>query len=738
MSSRLATVEQTTLRSRAFPWALASYLVIGLAATLPRVLDLGRFLSGDEASFWIHRSDVFLQAIRTGDFAATAITDHPGVTTMWLGSAGLLLHDALNSWGLLTDQSFPMFLAILRLPTALTHVAGVLVGYALLRRMFRPATAALAAMLWALDPFVIAFSRVLHVDALPATFITVSLLAACLYWHHEPRRRWLAVSAVAAGLAMLSKSPSFALLPGVGAIALLSALRSDDGSRTNGQRPTTNDQRPTTNDQRPTTKPHVSRIEAGPSLAQAPSPKPQAPSPKGSSSLLIRLWSLAGRLAAWGAICALTIFALWPALWVGPLQAFEQVRQGIEVEGASPHMLGNFFLGQQDDAPGLLFYPVALALRLTPWTLLGLLALPLIWWRARRLERRDLAMLACFTLIFLAAMSLFPKKFNRYLIPTFPVVDILAAYGLVGLGALGQEFRRRLLAKPQVPSPKSLAQSVWVGTIVVAASLNAAYWHPYGIAAFNQALGGAAAGARTFTIGWGEGLSEVADWLNQQPDITGVRVATTMSTGLQSYLRRGAQSVVPDSPTLPPATGYVVVYVRNVQWGSLWPPFDQFYGRETPLHVVTIHGIDYAWIYRAPPPVSQPREADFGASIQLRGYTPAGAPERGKPLTLTLAWKARAVPESDYTLFAHLIGADGQRYAQADLPYPTGGWQAGGYQTTELQVPLPPELPAGRYRLVVGLYDPKGGPRLTVRASEPIDPALDGPDALPLAEIELR
>lgn len=53
-------------------------------------------------------------------------------------------------------------------------------------------------------------------------------------------------------------------------------------------------------------------------------------------------------------------------------------------------------------------------------------------------------------------------------------------------------------------------------------------------------------------------------------------------------------------------------------------------------------------------------------------------------------------------------------------------------------MPLPPELPAGRYRLVVGLYDPKGGPRLTVRASEPIDPALDGPDALPLAEIELR
>jgi 4-amino-4-deoxy-L-arabinose transferase-like glycosyltransferase len=702
MSSREVVVERAAPRAWTVPWVLVSYLAIGLAALLPRVLDLGRWLSGDEASFWLHRADTFLRAIRTGDFAATAITTHPGVTTMWLGSAGLVLHDALANWGLLHDFSFATFLAIVRLPTALTHVAGVLVGYALLRRMFAPALAALAALLWAADPFVIAFSRVLHVDALPATFMTISLLAACLFWHHERRRRWLIISAVAGGLAILSKSPSLVLLPAVGLVALLAAFGA-------GQRPTTKDE----------------GLWAEPPATSTAWPK-KTPTP-----FLSRLSSFVSPLAIWSAIATLTVFALWPALWVGPLQAYEQVRVGVEVEGASPHMLGNFFLGQEDDAPGLLFYPVALALRLTPWTLLGLLAPPFVWRRAKQLERRDLLALLCFVVIFMAAMSLFPKKFNRYLVPAFPAFDILAAFGLAGIG---DWLRRKSLSADL----QSALKGVWLAGIALAAVLNAAYWHPYGIVAFNQLFGGAAAGPRAFAIGWGEGLSEAAGWLNQQPDITGVRVAATMTTGLQSYLRQGAQAIVPDSPELPPATGYVVVYARNVQWDQPWPPFDQFYGRETPEHVVRIHGIDYAWIYRAPPPVATVRAANFGPAIRLRGYTPAGSPERGKPLAFALVWRALTAPASNLTLFAHLIGADGATYARADLPYPTGSWAAGQYQTTQLALPLPADLPAGRYQLVIGLYDPNGGPRLALDAGAPIDPTLDGPDALPLTEIELE
>ena len=76
-------------------WVLLGYLAIGLAALLPRVLALGLFITDDEANFWLTRSDIFLKAIRTGDFPATAISAHPGVTTMWLGAAGIVLRRAL-------------------------------------------------------------------------------------------------------------------------------------------------------------------------------------------------------------------------------------------------------------------------------------------------------------------------------------------------------------------------------------------------------------------------------------------------------------------------------------------------------------------------------------------------------------------------------------------------------------------------------------------------------------------
>src|SRR5512147_500555 len=139
-------------RVRTGVWLVACYLAVGLAALLPRVLDLGLFLNSDEALFWMRRSETFLRAIQSGDFGATAISTHPGVTTMWLGSAGILLRRALFDWGLLREDPFPLVLALMRLPLVLVHTAGVLLGYRLLRRLLPAAGALLAALLWAADP----------------------------------------------------------------------------------------------------------------------------------------------------------------------------------------------------------------------------------------------------------------------------------------------------------------------------------------------------------------------------------------------------------------------------------------------------------------------------------------------------------------------------------------------------------------------------------------------------------
>jgi hypothetical protein len=659
-------------------WVFPGYLAIGLAALLLQVLDLGSFLTSDEANFWMRRSAAFLDALRTGNYAATAISTHPGVTTMWLGGAGIMLREALFDWGVLHADPFPTVLALYRLPVVLTHVVGILLGYYLLRRLLPPTAAALGALLWATDPFVIGYSRLLHTDALAGTFATLSLLAACIYWNHTPKPALLALSGSCAGLAVLSKSPALALLPAIGTLALASAYR----------------------------RPGTRLVAAG------------AP------------------LLAWGAIGMLTAIALWPALWAGPAQAFDQLRVGVEVEGAQPHMLGNFFLGRPDAAPGPLFYPVALALRLTPVTLLGLLVLPLVWRRIEGRTRSDMAVLACFALILIVALSAFPKKFNRYLVPAFPSVDILAAAGLAwGTTLLGTWARRLAHFRPAIAR---CLPGILLGGAALGATVNAAWWHPYAIAAFNQALGGAAAGARTFMIGWGEGFDQVADWLNQQPNITGVVTVSSTAGLLQPYLRRGAQVASPGPDgRLPDRAGYVVVYVRQVQDGELPPPFDQFYGHVRPLHTVRLHGVDYAWIYEAPPQVAHPLTAGFGDDLRLYGFELHGPPTRGGRLMLTLVWGASATPPADYTVFAHLLGPDGQRYAQVDLPIPMSRWQAGHFYSTDLPLTVPAAAPPGSYRLTVGVYDGTSGQRLRLTSDRRSDPALDGPDALWLTELQL-
>jgi len=698
-----AAAAQLAPRLRVRLWSLVSYLLIGAIAVLPRVLALGQFITDDEANFWLTRSDIFLKAIQSGDYAATAITAHPGVTTMWLGAAGIVMRHALLDWGMIHSDAFPVVLALMRLPIVLVHVVVILLGYSLLRRMFSSSVAFLGALLWATDPFIIGYSKLLHTDALAMSFISLSLLAACLFWNHQRRWRWLLLSGVSAGLALLSKSPALILLPAIGFVALLAEIHRDEGRRT-------------TDEGNATMQP----------------------------AFVHRLSSFVSPLALWCALAAATVFALWPALWVSPLQAYRQVQIGIAIEGAQPHQLGNFFLGRADDAPGLLYYPVALALRTTPWTLLGLLLLPLAWrrdWSAA--ERRDLACLAGFVILFVAAMDLFPKKFDRYIVPAFPVLNILAAAGLLGIvdyRPVVSQVEGLQIADFRPPQAKTshLKSQIAIAAVGLAALINVAYWHPYSIVAFNQVLGGTRAGAQTFTIGWGEGLEQVADWLNRQPDITGVRTVALRVTSLRPYLRAGAQADFPKGDQLRDRTGYLVVYLPQVQAGQVDGVFAQFYGRVAPLHIVRIHGVDFAWIYRAPAQAAHARPATFGPGIRLYGFDQNGTVQRGQALHVTLVWDAATPPSKDYWLFAHLIGPDNQRYAQLDLPYPTSQWAPGRFASTDLPIALPPNAPTGGYRLLIGLYDQPTGERLRLTTTVPDAVAAGEADAFVLTQFDLK
>ncbi len=112
-----------------------------------------------------------------------------------------------------------------------------------------------------------------------------------------------------------------------------------------------------------------------------------------------------------------------------------------------------------------------------------------------------------------------------------------------------------------------------------------------------------------------------------------------------------------------------------------------------------------------------------GPPLALSGATAhAETLAPGEALALTLDWTVRRAPPEDYTLFSQLIGPDGRVWGQYDAPagwtsHYTAAWLPGERVSLPWTVPLKPDAPPGRYRLLVGMYrrTPAGVERVPLR-----------------------
>lgn len=693
-------------------WRLLPVLLVFCLAVLPRVLTLGRGLTTDEAYHWVaYRSADFLSAISAGRFADTMITGHPGVTTMWLGSIGLLLEQSVGaglkptptgvgaSTGLNpapTGASFEMHLTLMRLPVAVATSLIVVAGYVLLRRILGPTVALIAALLWATDPFLVAHSRLLHLDGMLTMLMllaTLALLAACFTADGarvSPRWPLLILAGIATGLALLTKSLAILLAP----IALLILI----------------------------TWGLLAPCHRLDRLGNKQSVAIHLICGKISGSWFLVLGSGLGVLLP----ALITAFLAWPALWVTPSHAIGSVVNEVIANGGTPQK-GNFLLGTNflTDAPGILFYPVTLFARLTPWVVVGLLALLVAvmrQWDWLRPRHTPLLLLAVATLLLPLVLTLPPKKFDRYALPSVPLLHILAACGLYWLGTHLPLLPRR----------------VAIGFTTIAALATLLIFHPYYLAYYNPLIGGSAGATRLVPVGWGEGLDIAADWLNQQPDITKGKVATWSPPTLQAYLHTPTTW---QGDIVNGAVSYVVVYINQAQTGKESQYFGAITARCSPVHTVEMHGIPYARIYRIPlfiPRLTAP--ARFGDTLVLAdSVLVPPAPCSTEPFTLTLVFEPLASPQQPLFLFLHVVGPGG-KVTQLDLPLasliPPEAWQPGERVPYTIQLPLPADAPPGDYQIVLGLYNVADGVRLPIQAVTAQPPTLVSPDTLQVARFE--
>ncbi len=672
--------------SRRFGSFLRSRWFEGLAllaiALLPRVLGLGIFLTVDEPGWLGLHTGHFMRAILRGDWAATYRRYHPAVTLMWMVAIGFTFQYLIQSrMGLIGPISFasflervaepidPVFLPWGRLPVALMTSASIMAIYWLLGTLFNRRVALLAALLLSLDPFYLAFCRLALPDAPMSSLVCVSLLSFMVYLWQGRQVRYLVFSSLAFGLALLAKSPAVLLAPVIGLISLASLFRPSCRSQTNWRR-------------------------EGLQLFVA--------------------------LLVWVGVAGVVFFALWPAMWTAPVSTLARMLEQAGQEAASDEWI-SFFMGHPTANPPPWFYLVVLLIRTTPLILAGFITFLLSLlvgnlnqanlgqaWRGKALA------LLAYSVIFATFMAVWSNKADRFLLPVFPPICILASLGIA--------YWMPMIITSLKLGHFTDARFWQAGTIV--ALIFQAGWsvphHPYYRSFYNPLFGGEFVIPKIIKTGAGEGLEQVARYLNAKGGR--VRAASWYREECFNTFFLGQSFPLSKGSLFWNGLDYVVFYINQVQRQLPDPQLVQCFQSLEPEHTVRIKGMDYAWIYKVPKPLPDcfmpaqyVKQTQFGDQILLLGYdiVENREPFDGK-VRINLYWRALREMEEDYTIYLKLINDAYHIWGQQDSrPYwdglPTNNWKKGQVIGDPREITVLPGTPQGLYRIEVILYDLHSG-----------------------------
>ncbi len=691
-------------------------LIIVLTAWLPRVVGLDAFVTPDEPR-WLTRSANFYQALSTQNWAQTYQREHPGVTVMWAGTFAWLTHlpdypqktpgpfhpdeTTLESWLKTNMDTTALQMLVTARWWMVTWISLLLgVSFLLLRRLTGTLFAFIALLWVALEPFYIALSRLLHLDALLATLLLTSLLALLVYLEKGAKKRWLLLSGLLLGLAGLTKVPALSLA--IFGTGLILWYHSHKYTQRKWQR---------------------------------------------------KLFAI----MLWGSTALVTVVVLFPALWVAPVETLTNMAKVVSYYAEEGHGDGVFFLGSSSPSPGWLFYPVVLLFRATPATFVGsVLVIPFLFWSRRNAalaqERRLITILLLFALFFALFISLSAKQQERYLIPLFPFLGIGAAWSLSQVCIRYRDNTQPVRWRPvQFFSLKQIAP-VTLLVVVVLVALQLVYTvgtYPYYFTFYNPLVGGNRTAPRILTVGSGEGLKEAAEWVETQNRNSNAHVLSWYDNGpLSYYLSEVEARPLSEnwSPTAWCGVKYVITYIN--QWQRHLPneAAHQYFTTLNPTYTVRLSGTDSAYVHiydmtEQPLPdfssTNDDAEADFGGLIRLTTVDMETTQvEPGQTVRVTLNLQSLAAIVTDYNLLLKLLAPDGSEvWREEGYPWgaPTSDWKLCDLRPDGHDVEIPLSALPGDYVLTAEFYDPATFAPLTITEANRSMPL--GESAHPVATI---
>jgi hypothetical protein len=549
------------------PWV--EFLVIALllgGAWFLRSKDLDRFKLTDETK-WGFRSANFTLALHRGDYELTFQRSHPGVTTMWAGSIGMRF--AIPDYTDRTDEyventSYKMDLRDSGLGVMQIIVPGrqvviavnlliLLVCFLYLRNLLSPLSAFAGLLLLAYEPFFIAHTRILHVDGFLSSFMYLSVIAYLSFLRNGKAFN-LVLSGVAAGLTWLTKTPGFYLVAGVMLVAFVHWFLDGPGR---------------------------SREEIWKSALKA--------------GWHVMLWGLVG---------AIVMIIVWPAMWVQPLAIIKQLlRESLDyaIQGHTSPVVFNGIIYRDGIVPRSIwyYYPLTYLWRASPIVLLGLLfALIASIFRLDRMKDRSTRNLVLSLVLFAAGFMLFmsigSKRSDRYVLPTFPPLAIVAGLGWMSLLRGVQSLKLTRVWK-----------QVLVGIVPIAFMLQIVLpilYRPYYLSYFNPLMGGYRKAPDVLQVGWGEGLDEAARYLNEMPGAEAMVVASWYERVFSEFFV-GKTINIEDQPQISQGeiehilgADYIVIYYHQFQ-RAMPENLLVILQDQTPIHRFWFNNLEYIRIY---------------------------------------------------------------------------------------------------------------------------------------------
>lgn len=526
-------------------------VIIFLLAFIPRIVDLGTGLTTDEPA-WLSRAPQFTDALLQGDFSGTYIKYHPGVTVMWLSGVFMKLF-------LQPGMDFSQYLSVARFPVVIVTSLGIVFMFFLLRCLVPEKTAILASVLIALDPFYLAHSRFIHLDALVTTFMVLSLLSF-LVWVREPQKTvFLVMTGGFLGFALLTKLPAGCLIP---FFLLALVIQQFVISYNNVRDP----------------KKVIRDCFSAPFFRSI------------LKSFLIIL-----------VIAGVLVVLFWPVMWVAPVTAVQKIETGLELVVEKPHGQMGYFMGMvtTTDNYGPLFYVVVLLMKLTPVTLvfslIGILGF-LYSFRKSKFSDENLTLffLLFFILLFYFLMTIGEKKFDRYILPVFPLIDILAALGICSCyTSIARRVHGIWNWKYQELFTVNRCFGILVILVVILQAALIVPIAPYYLSYSNPVIfGGPQDSPDYLLIGRGEGNDLAASYLNNKTGAERLTVFIQYQGFSQYFKGRTTKNVT--------SADYIVFYSSAVQRHydeNVW----NLYKNTTPEKVIVLNNIEYCWIYPTPP-----------------------------------------------------------------------------------------------------------------------------------------